>query len=327
MLCRPALGERFHQYIILQMIGSGGSATVFKARDTQNNRDVALKLIWHQPGFPGSNRALVEMRALQRLFAEDLSSADVIRGIKHIAFVSEMFISNGYAVIVMYLYGESLAKRLERGKLSVRSSIIKSIQITRALHLTHEHGIIHRDIKARNVLYADSGRIVLTDFGIARILDEPGVTSEGKMIGTPESMAPEQFTTGNIIDVRTDLYAVGCLLYEMIVGKPAFVSDNPTGYLRAHMQGPPANIGEHLGNVPEGVEHIIRTLLQAKSTDRFASARATEIALARVLTNLGFPEDQQFIIQDSIICPDCRGTGWREFYSCPDCYGKGYISL
>jgi serine/threonine protein kinase len=324
----PGPGRRIGRFTLGKLIGSGGVGTVYEATDDRG-RVVALKLIHIYSNPIAANtiteRAFAEMRVLQRIFENGASSPDI----RHIAYVYDMFETSQYAVIVMERYGESLADRLRRGPLTVRSSLAKGVQIMRALRLAHRLDIVHRDVKAQNVLYANKeGWVVLADFGIARVHGDRHLTRTGKLIGTLPIMAPEQFMEGSaVVDARSDLYAFGCLLYEMLAGRQAFEGIDVYGFRDAHMQGPPVNMDYILSDVPEEVVNIIRTLLQSDSYARYGSARAVKVALTQALVNLGDPRDQKFAVVDEKLCPSCRGTGWREGYDCPICDGSGAVSL
>ncbi|HUP24354.1 MAG TPA: serine/threonine-protein kinase, partial [Thermoanaerobaculia bacterium] len=208
-----AVGGR---YLIEKELGRGGMAVVFLATDTRHDRRVAIKVLQRDVvgGGIAAERFLREVR-----IASGLSHP-------HILTVHESGEAGGLLYYVMpYVEGESLRDRLRReGQLGVEESVRIAGEVAEALAYAHERGVIHRDIKPENILLM-GGHAVVADFGIARALDEAGadrLTSTGLSVGTPAYMSPEQAAGERTLDARTDVYALGAVLYEMLAGEPPF---------------------------------------------------------------------------------------------------------
>lgn len=210
------------KYVVQEEIAKGGMGVIYKALDRTLNRLVALKVIHeHFSGDPSfTERFIREARAMARLHHENIVT---------IFSVEE---DRGTHFIVMeYFPGMDLRDKIKaRNSLSVRESVEIALQVANALAFAHSQSIVHRDIKPANILVDTRGRVKLTDFGIAAALDEASITSTGQIIGTPEYMSPEQ-AGGMAVDGRTDLYSLGIVLHEMIVGQTPFRSMPKTSIL------------------------------------------------------------------------------------------------
>ncbi len=214
---RAALAGR---YEIDREIGQGGMATVYLARDVKHNRQVAVKVLRPE---------LAATLGPERFVREIEISAGLTH--PHILPLFDSGDADGFLYYVMpYIEGESLRERLDReGTLSVEDGIRLTDQIASALSYAHEHGVIHRDIKPENILLAGDQAIV-ADFGIARAVQVAGgekLTGTGLAIGTPTYMSPEQAMGLEEVDARTDVYSLGCVVYEMVGGQPPFEGTTP----------------------------------------------------------------------------------------------------
>jgi len=201
------------KYVVQEEIAKGGMGVIYKALDRTLNRLVAIKVIHEH--FSGdasfTERFLREARAMARLHHENIVtifSVEEERG--------------AHFIVMEYFAGMDLRARIKARKtLPIRESVDIALQIANALTFAHSQGIVHRDIKPANILVDNRGRVKLTDFGIAAALDEASITSTGQIIGTPEYMSPEQ-AAGKEVDGRTDLYSLGIVLHEMVVGQTPF---------------------------------------------------------------------------------------------------------
>ncbi len=210
------------KYAVQEEIAKGGMGVLYKALDRTLNRLVAIKLIHEQfsgdPSF--TERFIREARAMARLHHENIVtifSVEEDRG--------------AHFIVMEYFSGMDLRAKIKAShSLSVRESVDIALQVAIALAFAHSQGIVHRDIKPANILVDSRGRVKLTDFGIAAALDEASITSTGQVIGTPEYMSPEQ-AGGMAVDGRTDLYSLGIVLHEMIVGQTPFRSMPKTSIL------------------------------------------------------------------------------------------------
>ena len=206
------------RYVVDREIGRGGMASVFLARDLQNNRQVALKVLSPEIAAVAGDRFLREIATVGALSHP------------HILPIYDSGKTNGLAYFVMpFVEGESLGGRIARlGPLPLDEALTIAIDVAEALAFAHQRGIIHRDIKPDNILLAGNQAIV-ADFGIARAIVRAAgevQTSTGIAVGTPQYMSPEQAAANQDIDGRSDIYALGCVLYEALTGEPPF--DGPT---------------------------------------------------------------------------------------------------
>ena len=259
-----APGTRLGPYEIVAHIGAGGMGTVYRARDTRLSRDVALKLL---PSWASSDPHMRERLAREARAISALSHPNICR-------LYDIGSSDGIDYLVMELLdGESLADRLARGPLSLEEALRIAGEIALALDAAHRAGIVHRDLKPANVVLTHNGARLL-DFGLAKVFassDDPmarTLTQEGAMVGTLRYMAPEQ-VEGRKVDARTDVFAFGAVLYEMLAGEPAFRSAT------AILTSEPAR----LGNVPPAVERVVRRCLKKNPDERWQSMQTVAEAL------------------------------------------------
>ena len=273
---QPALSDRFE---IIREIGRGGMAIVYLAHDRRHDRKVALKVL--RPELQSSvsgERFLREIR-----FAAQLQHP-------HILPLHDSDIADGAVFYVMpFVEGESLRDWLRRsGRLSIADAVSIALQVADALAFAHERGVVHRDIKPENILLTrrtSSGAepfALVADFGIARAVYEgegDPLTITGIVVGTPAYMSPEQAGGDRSIDARSDLYSLGCVLYEMLCGHPPFSGDNTRGLIVEQMLNTPTPVSELRKDVPDDVDAIVRTAMAKHPGDRFVSAEAMAAAL------------------------------------------------
>lgn len=220
--------RRIGKYEILEELGRGGFATVYKARDTTLDRIVALKVLHAQ--------LLVDPRFVARFIQEAQTAARLSH--PNIVIIYEVGEEAGQSYLSMaYLPGRTLDARLQSETLPMEEVLSLIEQIASALDTIHAGGLVHRDIKPANIMVADDGHATLLDFGIVRAAEGTHLTTSTTVLGTPEYMAPEQAEAdeGREIDWRADLYALGVVAYEMLVGRPPFVGTSPTAVLYKHV--------------------------------------------------------------------------------------------
>jgi tetratricopeptide (TPR) repeat protein/tRNA A-37 threonylcarbamoyl transferase component Bud32 len=260
---RVALGDR---YQVEDEIGRGGMAVVFLARDLRLERRVAIKVIRPE---------LAQVVPLERFLREVRIEA----GLDHANIVS-LFDSGevrGLPYYVMpYVKGESLRDRMQRSQqLSLEDTLLITRQIAEGLSYAHQNGFVHRDIKPENILISEyENRVLIADFGIAKATAEADgetLTTYGIVLGTPEYMSPEQ-AIGDPIDSRTDIYALGCVVYEMLAGDPPFTGRSRSAVVAKHLREGVPSLSVVRSNAPGGVVHAIEKALAKVPADRFASA-------------------------------------------------------
>jgi TolB-like protein len=272
------------RYRVERELGRGGMATVWLAQDLKHDRPVALKVL--HPEFAaalGPERFLREVRITARL------------NHPHILALLDSGETDGIVYYAMpYVEGESLRDRLIREKqLRLDDALQIAREVADALSYAHAHGVIHRDIKPENILL-ESGHAVVADFGIARAISAAGserLTQTGMAVGTPAYMSPEQAAGSRDLDGRSDLYSLGCVLYEMLAGHPPFTGTTAQEILARHSVDAVPQLTAARPTVPVAVERAIHTVLAKVPADRFATADqlADELRLgANLVTGDGF---------------------------------------
>jgi TolB-like protein/Flp pilus assembly protein TadD len=275
----PALAGR---YSVDRELGRGGMAVVFLARDLRHERLVALKVLRPElsPSL-GAERFLREIRlaaALQHPHILPLFDSGEAAGLLY--------------YVMPYVEGESLRARIERqGQLTVEDTLKIAGELADALQYAHDRDVVHRDIKPENVLLS-GGHALVADFGIARAIRAAGglkLTDTGLAVGTPAYMSPEQ-ATGQQVDGRADIYALGCLVYEMLTGAPPFTGPNAQAVMARHSVDPVPPLGT-VREVPAQVELVVRKALAKSPADRWGSATefAGALRLARADTRTSSP--------------------------------------
>jgi eukaryotic-like serine/threonine-protein kinase len=267
-----ALGER---YLVERELGRGGMATVFLARDQKHGRHVALKVLRPEVSASlGVERFLREIRLSAQL---------------HHPHVVPLYDSGRAGELLFYVMpyieGESLRERLTReGRLALGDALRVARDVADALDYAHRHAIVHRDIKPENIMLADDHALV-TDFGIARAIDAAGgeaqatLTGVGSVAGTPMYMSPEQVSGETALDGRSDIYSLGCVLFEMLAGVPPFVGKSVNTVLVARLLDSPPPLRSVVPTIPAAVEAVIERALGLYPADRFATAAGLSRAL------------------------------------------------
>jgi serine/threonine protein kinase/class 3 adenylate cyclase len=257
------------RYEVLSHIGTGGMGMVYKARDLQTNEIVALKVL--KPGM-ASDPAMQEMLRKEVCLARKVTHRNVCR-------IYEFNRSNGTASISMeFVEGESLSSRLRRlGPIPVDQALEIGRQICAGLREAHLQAIVHRDLKPANIIVDRSSSVKIMDFGIARVVRGDSQMT-GTIAGTPAYMAPEQVGLQHV-DARTDIYAVGLLLYEMVTGTPAFSGENPIATAVMQLRELPKRPREIMPALTADVEAVILKCLQKEPERRFQSVDELESAL------------------------------------------------
>jgi tRNA A-37 threonylcarbamoyl transferase component Bud32 len=269
------------KYQIIEELGHGGMATVYRARDLRLQRDVAVKIIHKHlresvevgKRFEAEARAVAKLRHPNIIEVYDVSAEDE----------SEKYI------VVELSRGMTLRRVLaEHHEMPAEVAAALGVELGSALAHAHAAGVIHRDLKPENVLIETDGdiRVKLTDFGIAKILDAQGVTSTGQVLGSPAHMAPEQIEGGEV-DARADVFGLGVLLYECMVGHLPFEGKNPAQVLRRVLEGSYAAADRERPAVGGRWSKILARSLAKDAADRFPSADAMTSALRDELTGVG----------------------------------------
>jgi len=275
---KAALAQR---YTIERVLGSGGMATVYLAEDLKHHRKVAVKVL----------RSEISATLGPERFVREIEIAANLNH-PHILPLHDSGEADGFLYYVMpFVEGESLRDRLLREeKLSVPDAVRITDQVASALSYAHERGVVHRDIKPENILCTDDQAIV-ADFGIARAVEVAGgekLTGTGIAVGTPAYMSPEQAVGETQVDGRSDVYALGCVVYEMVAGRAPFEGETPQAMLAKHAVGTAPSLRASDPSIPLFLERAVERALAKEPADRFQSARAfgealtSEMVVARV---------------------------------------------
>src|SRR4029077_17752055 len=254
------LGDR---YEILALLGQGGMGAVYKARDTELDRLVALKII--RPELT-TNPEILKRFKQELILARQVTHRNVIR-------IFDLGQADGFKFITMeYLEGQDLRSVLKgKGKLPPNEAARIILQICRALEVAHGEGVVHRDLKPQNIMLDPNGRAYVMDFGIARSEYLPGMTQTGALIGTPEYMSPEQ-GKGEKLNERSDLFSLGVIFYEMVTGQSPFYSETPLATLWKRMQEKAKPLCEVDPAIPKPLSDIVAKAMEIEPADRFAGA-------------------------------------------------------
>ena len=256
------LGNR---YEIIQKIGNGGMAIVYKARDLTLNRYVAVKVL--------RDEFTTDEEFIKRFETEAQSAARLIH--PNIVSIYDVGVDNNltYYIVMELIQGKTLKEIIiqEQGPLPWKWSINVSIQIASALEMAHKNNIIHRDIKPHNIIITEDGVAKVTDFGIAKAVSNSTITAFGKTIGSVHYFSPEH-ARGGYTDAKSDIYSLGVVMYEMVTGRVPFDADTPVSIALKHMQEEPVEPQEINPNIPDAVNKIIMKALQKEPALRYQTA-------------------------------------------------------
>lgn len=309
------IGKMLGNYRILSALGQGGMARVYKAYQENLDREVAVKVL---PPWYAADRSFVERFNLEARLIARLSHPNIVT-------VHDANEQHGHLYIVMQLVnGGTLKHRLDQlqseGKVMDVAEVVSIFtQLADALAYAHNHGVIHRDIKPVNVLMDSSGRPILSDFGIAKVLasTKTSLTHPGAGVGTPEYMSPEQ-CQGGAVDGRADIYALGVMLFEAQTGRTPFNGDNYPALAHSHIYAMPPRPGSLNPTIHPVIERVITTALMKKPQQRFQKASDMAEALTQALA-VKVPQARYqpmpYVIQKSPVQDSYRGT----FHLCEKC--------
>lgn len=282
----PALPESFvgGRYRTVRFLGKGGRKHVYLARDTRLDRDVAVAVIPTDGFDPDAvERVRREARAMARLGDHP-----------HIVAVYDSIEEPGTHIIVsQYMPGGDLSALIqggESGQLSVERALLIGAQLCAALTHAHTNGVFHRDLKPANVFLGADGLVRLGDFGLARLIDGRDLTLSGSFLGTAAYMPPEQ-ALGGQVDARSDLYALGCLIYDMVAGRPPFTGDDTVGIIGQQINAAPVPPSWHNPAIPRSLDRLVLELLAKSQSDRPPTASVVGERLAAI--DIDEPVDPQ----------------------------------
>ncbi len=279
----PMVGKRLGHYEILEKIGEGGMGEVYRARDTRLGRTVAIKVL------PGGFSAQPDRQQRFEREARTISSLNH----PHICTLYDIGDQDGVHFLVMeYLEGETLEKRLRKGLLATEQALRLALEIAEALERAHRQGIIHRDLKPGNIMLTQSGSKLL-DFGLAKLKADPvpaaaaltematephKLTADGMILGTLQYMSPEQLE-GKEADARTDIFALGAVIHEVVTGRPAFTGKSKASLIAAILSAEPKPLTELVPMTPPALDRVVKTCLAKDPEERFQTAHDLKLQL------------------------------------------------
>ena len=269
--------QRIGRYQVLEDIATGGQGAVYKAIDPLIDRIVAIKVLKPELTSDGSY--------LERFYREAALAAQIDH--PNVVKIHDMGEDDGRHFIVMEYLPRTLADLIPHDKgLSIDRVLELGGQIAQGLAAAHERGITHRDVKPQNVLITQDGDAKVTDFGIARAEALSTMTATGMIMGTPHYMSPEQ-AQGNRADVRSDVYSLGCVMYQMLAGEVPFQGTTPMVVLRRHIDEQPRPIRELRRDVPGELAGVVERAMEKDPDDRYQSAGDLAEAIRSVAAGSG----------------------------------------
>ncbi len=260
------VGTTLGKYQIIEELGKGGMAVVYKAYQPSLDRFVAIKVLY---------RHLMEGSSFLERFQREARAAAALRH-ENIVQVFDFDVQDGtYYMVMEYIEGESLKDRLVRlgksgSRLDAGTAIDIFTQIASALSFAHKAGMLHRDMKPSNILLDQQGRAYLADFGIARIVSEKSITMTGALIGTPEYMSPEQ-ALGNPLSAASDIYSLAITLFEILSNKVPFQANTPISTIQLHISQPAPTLRSVHVDVPGSLEQVLAKALAKDASMRYQS--------------------------------------------------------
>lgn len=270
------------RYRLDRHLANGGMAAVWAGTDLVLDRPVAVKVL-HQN--------LAADDAIRGRFHNEAIAAARLVHPSIVSIYDTIELPDCEAIVMELVRGRTLREYLdERGTLEPIEVVHIGVEVAGALTSAHKAGIIHRDIKPANILLSDDGRVVVTDFGIAKVIDDPDATRTQQLLGTIRYLAPEQ-VEGGPIDGRTDLYALGCVLYEALCGDAPFRADTPAALALARLHREPVRPSARVGGVPVDLDAILLRTLAREPIDRFGTADDLRAALLATRLDEMVPAD------------------------------------
>ena len=275
------------RYEILEILGEGGMAFVYKARDTQLERLVAIKTL--KPNYV-NQETFVERFKREAKTAANLNHPNIVQ-------IFDWGIEDEPFFVMEYIEGNTLTSIIAKNRtISLSDILFIGAQVSSGLYAAHEKGLVHRDIKPGNIMITPDGKVKVTDFGIVSLQNEESdITKTGSILGTASYISPEQ-AQGKPVSIESDLYSLGTVLYELITGKPPFAGDTPISTATKHLTERPEKPSSFRRDLPKGVESAIMKLLEKATYDRFKSAEDLRATLLQQRKSLQSEQTRENLV-------------------------------
>jgi len=268
------IGEKLGSFRIEEILGTGAMGVVYRAISDVTGRPAAVKVI--------SGEIAQRSKSYERFRRE----AEILQQFRHPNIVRFLALGRyqGTSYFAMeYVAGENLEQLLNRrGPLPWREAVELGVQVAEALQYAHEHGVVHRDLKPSNLMVSEKGRVKLTDFGIAKDLDATALTATGRTLGTAAYMAPEQIRGAPAVSHKTDLYALGVVLYQILTGRPTFEGTSAVVLMHCHLNEPAPRPSAKVAEIPVALDKLIVQLLAKDPAERPWDAAAVALTLTEI---------------------------------------------
>ena len=275
------------RYEILEILGEGGMAFVYKARDTQLERFVAIKTL--KPNYV-NQETFVERFKREAKTAANLNHPNIVQ-------IFDWGIEDEPYFVMEYIEGNTLTSIIAKNRtISLSDILFIGAQVSNGLHAAHQKGLVHRDIKPGNIMITPDGKVKVTDFGIVSLQNEESdITGTGSILGTASYISPEQ-AQGKPVSIESDLYSLGTVLYELIAGKPPFSGDTPISTATKHLTERPEKLSSFRRDLPKGVENTIMKMLEKATYDRFKSAEDIRATLLQQRKSLQSEQTRENLV-------------------------------
>ena len=275
------------RYEILEVLGEGGMAFVYKAMDTQLERFVAIKTL--KPNYV-NQETFVERFRREAKTAANLNHPNIVQ-------IFDWGIEEEPFFVMEYIEGNTLTSIIAKNRtISLSDVLFIGAQVASGLQAAHQKGLVHRDIKPGNIMITPDGKVKVTDFGIVSLQNEESdITKTGSILGTASYISPEQ-AQGRPVSIESDLYSLGTVLYELIAGKPPFSGESPISTATKHLTDKPEKLSNFRKDIPKGVENAVLKLLEKSTFDRFKSAEDLRAALLQQRTSLQSEQTRENLV-------------------------------
>ena len=275
------------RYEIVEVLGEGGMAFVYKARDKQLQRDVAIKTL--KPNYVNQEKFVDRFRR-EAQTAANLNHPNIVQ-------IFDWGIEDEPYFVMEYIEGNTLTSIISGNRtVGLNDILYIGSQVANGLKEAHKRGLVHRDIKPGNIMITPDGKVKVTDFGIVSLQNEESdITKTGAVLGTASYISPEQ-AQGKPVSFESDLYSLGTVLYELIAGKPPFTGDSPIATATKHLTDKPEKLSNYRKDIPKALENAILKLLEKRPSDRFKSAEDLRALLLQQRKQIQINQTQENLV-------------------------------